>query len=51
MVSQLETLAHNLLAWTRCWPVSFCPKIASFGMLRMIRDILQITGRIWIDQQ
>jgi hypothetical protein len=27
------------------------PKIASFGMLRMAHDVLQITGRIWVDQQ
>jgi hypothetical protein len=51
MVCQLEALAHNLLVWTRCWLAPLCPKIASFGMLRLVRDILQITGRIWIDEQ
>jgi hypothetical protein len=49
MVCQLEALAHNLLVWARRWLAPFCPRIASFGMLRTVRDILHITGTIWID--
>jgi hypothetical protein len=47
MVGQLEVIAHNLLVWARQWLAPLCPKIASFGM---VRDILHITGTIWLDE-
>jgi hypothetical protein len=50
MVCQLEALAHNLLVWARKWLAPLCPKIASFGMFRMVRDVLHITGTVWIDE-
>jgi hypothetical protein len=46
MVCQLETLAHNLLVWARNWLAPFAAKIARFGMLRMVRDVLHITGKV-----
>lgn len=46
MVCQLETLAHNLLVWARNWLAPFAPQIARLGMLRMVRDILHITGKV-----
>jgi len=45
-VGQLEVLAHNLLIWARRWLAPFCPKIAQFGLLRLVRDALQVSGRI-----
>jgi hypothetical protein len=51
MVCQLEVLAHNLLVWARHWLSPFCPKIAKFGMLRMVRDVLHITGIVTLDEQ
>jgi hypothetical protein len=50
MVCQLEVLAHNLLVWTRKWLAPLCPKIAGFGMLRMVRDVLHITGIVSLDE-
>lgn len=50
MVCQLETLAHNLLVWARNWLAPFAPKIADFGMLRMVRDVLHIIGKIELSQ-
>ena len=50
MVCQLEALAHNLLVWARKWLAPLCPKIAGFGMLRMVRDVLHITGIISLDE-
>jgi hypothetical protein len=50
MVCQLEALAHNLLVWARKWLAPLCPKIASFGILRMMRDVLHITGIISLDE-
>ena len=51
MVCQLEVLAHNLLVWARHWLSPLCPKIAKFGMLRMVRDVLHITGIVTFDEQ
>jgi hypothetical protein len=50
MVCLLESLAHNLLVWARQWLAPLCPKIARFGMLRMVRDVLHITGIILSDE-
>ena len=50
MVCQLEAIAHNLLVWARQWLAPLCPKIASFGMLRLVRDVLHITGTVWLDE-
>jgi hypothetical protein len=46
MVALLEVLAHNLLIWARTWLAPFCPKIATFGLLRLVRDALQVSGKI-----
>lgn len=51
MVCQLEVLAHNLLVWARKWLAPLCPKIAKFGMLRMVRDVLHIVGIVSFDHQ
>lgn len=51
MVCQLEVLAHNLLVWARKWLAPLCPKIAKFGMLRLVRDVLHIVGIVSFDQQ
>lgn len=50
MVCQLEALAHNLLVWARRWLAPLYPKIANFGILRMVRDIFHITGTISLDE-
>ena len=50
MVCQLEVLAHNLLVWARKWLAPLCPKIARFGMLRMVRDVLHIFGIVSFDE-
>ncbi len=50
MVGQLEVLAHNLLIWARRWLAPCCPKIAKFGLLRLVRDALQVSGRVVFDQ-
>ena len=48
MLCQLETLAHNLLIWARNWLAPCAKKIARFGILRIIRDLLHITGKVEI---
>ena len=51
MVCQLEVLAQDLLIWARKWLTPLCPKFSRFGILRMVRDALQITGVVPLDQQ
>ena len=46
MVCQLEVLAHNLLIWARTWLAPYSPKIAKLGLLRLVRDALQVSGLI-----
>jgi len=50
MVCQLEVLAHNFLIWVRRWLAPGCPKIAKLGLLRMVRDVLQVSGLIVLNQ-
>lgn len=46
MLCQLEVLAHNLLIWARTWLAPYSPKIAKLGLLRLVRDALQVSGLI-----
>ena len=50
MLSLLEVLAHNLLVWARRWLAPKCPKIAQFGLLRLVRDVFRMNGIIVQDQ-
>jgi hypothetical protein len=44
-------LAYNLLSWIRNHLAAHRPNLRSYGPLRMIRDLLQITGIIRLDSQ
>ena len=46
MVMLLGTLAHNVVVWTRRWLSAAAPKLASFGVLRLVRDVLGVSGFI-----
>jgi hypothetical protein len=47
---QLEALAHNVLIWARQWLAPRCPKIARFGIKRLVRDVFQMDGFLIFDQ-
>lgn len=47
---QLEALAHNVLIWARQWLAPGCPKIARFGLKRLVRDIFHMDGFLIFDQ-
>jgi len=49
MVAQLEALAHNTLVWARRWLARDCPKLAHWGMLRLVRDVFHMNGIIVLD--
>ena len=44
MVMLLGSLAHNVLVWMRGWLSAGAPKLASFGLLRLVRDVLSVSG-------
>jgi hypothetical protein len=44
MVVLLLGLAHNVVVWSREWPAPHEPKVRRYGMLRMVRDVFQLSG-------
>ncbi len=44
MVMLLSALAHNVLVWARQWLQAQCPPVRRFGILRLVRDVLRISG-------
>jgi hypothetical protein len=50
MLLQLETLAYNTLIWARGWLVPECPRIAAYGIKRLVRDVFTANGHIILDQ-
>src|SRR5229473_202914 len=47
MVMLLGTLAHNVILWARRWLAS--PALRQYGILRMVRDVLHISGFLLLD--
>ena len=43
------TLAHNVLVWARRWLAPRCPALARYGLLRLVRDVGQISGFLLLD--
>jgi hypothetical protein len=44
MVMLLSALAHNVLVWARQWLQTHCPPVRRYGILRLVRDVLRISG-------
>jgi hypothetical protein len=49
MVTMLSTLAHNIVIWARGWLVLQQPTLARYGIVRLVRDLFHISGRILFD--
>jgi hypothetical protein len=49
MVMMLSTLAHNFVIWVRGWLMPQQPKLARYGIVRLVRDLFHISGRIVFD--
>ena len=47
MVVLLGQLAHNVMVWARRWLQEGAPKIKKYGVKRMVRDVLGVSG--WIE--
>jgi len=47
----LAQLAYNIVVWMRNELKKYSKVIASFGMLRMIRDVFRISGKVQFDKK
>jgi len=46
MLTQLNALAHNIVIWARDWLTPAYSRLRSFGILRMVRDVFQVSGLV-----
>lgn len=51
MLVLLAQLAYNLISWTRLQLARHTPGLRRLGMLRMVRDVFHIAGKITLDAQ
>lgn len=49
MLALLGTLAHNVLVWAREWLSSAAPRLRQYGIVRLLRDVLCVSGFIETD--
>ncbi len=49
MLVQLGALAHNVLIWAKGWLVPAAPRLAKYGVQRLVRDVMGILGRVELD--
>jgi hypothetical protein len=51
MLVLLNQLAHNVLVWARHWLSAQAPKLSQYGVLRLVRDVLHVSGVVEVDQK
>jgi hypothetical protein len=49
IVMLLGQLAHNVMVWVKRWLLSDAPKLKKYGVQRMVRDMLAVSGFVEID--
>jgi hypothetical protein len=49
MLTQLNALAHNVLIWLRDALAETAPQFADYGLKRMVRDLLSLSGLVHYD--
>ncbi len=49
MVVALGTVAHNVLVWACAWLAPSAPRLASYGLVRLARDVVTISGVVLLD--
>jgi Transposase DDE domain group 1 len=49
MVVLLNSLAHNLIVWSRRWLSVTTPQLREYGLLRLVRDAFQVSGFVELD--
>jgi hypothetical protein len=51
MVALLNQLAHNVLVWAWRWLSELAPQFSQYGMLRMVRDLLHVSGMVEVNEK
>jgi hypothetical protein len=51
MVMMIGTLAHNLVVWAKRWLIAGVPKLRKYGVKRMVRDVLAVSGFLEMDER
>ena len=51
MLVLLNMLAHNVLVWARDWLAEDAPRLSRYGSLRIVCDLMSISGLIELDQR
>lgn len=46
VVVLLMELAHNVLIWSRRWLAQRAPRLASFGIVRLVQEVWAVPGRV-----
>ena len=46
MLVALTQLAHNVLIWARCWLAAHAPRVRTFGLKRLVRDVFGVRGGV-----
>jgi hypothetical protein len=46
LVVLLGQWAHNVLLWARCWLATGAPRLATFGIVRLIQEVWAVPGRV-----
>lgn len=49
-VMMLGTLAHNLVLWAKRWLIAGVPKLRKYGVKRMVRDVMAVSGFLEMDE-
>jgi hypothetical protein len=49
IVVLLAMLAHNVIIWARQWLAESAPQLNHYGILRMVRDVFTMRGRVQFD--
>jgi hypothetical protein len=51
MLTLLGTLAHNVLVWAREWLGQAEPRLRQYGIVRLLRDVLCVSGFVETDER
>ncbi|MDT5271196.1 MAG: hypothetical protein QOH49_3382 [Acidobacteriota bacterium] len=51
MLTLLGTLAHNVLVWAREWLGAGEPRLRQYGLVRLLRDVLCVSGFVEVDER
>ena len=46
MLGLLGQLAHNVLIWARAWLAADAPRLSALGIVRLVREVWAIPGRV-----